>query len=401
VIIGNGSSLVMLAISGSGIVYWSSSYSDTGSAVTLTAEAVGTSAGSDVTLIADPGAVGAAKRVAEIWLRNDAGVTQTIQISVRTAGPTDNVVLSCLLRDGDTLRWGQDQPTPLITSANGVPRGIESNAESSCTLPFYKSGTAAEAAGNWYCTAKDTGVPGAITVGTPGLSGRAVTGSPPTPEPGSIWLSAPIGQWHMTYASAVSSTVHAHLFFDLLWINSGIVVTTTTAQTINSVTLPSRSVDGSTNGRGCWIGLLVTTATTNAAAIANSTISYTNSNGTAGQTATLVAVGGSQIPATAVIGTLVWFSLAAGDSGVRSIQSITLGTSLVTGTVSLIIARPLIIPPSSAPNLAGSAMISNTTLPSADPGICVWQDPAIFHCYQASATTASTVAGNLVFVDRA
>lgn len=400
-IIGNGSSLVMLAISGTGIVYWSSSYSDSGSAVTLTAEAVGTSAGSDVTLIADPGAVGAAKRVAEVWLRNDAGVTQTIELSLRTAGPTDNVVLQCLLRDGETLRWGQDQPTPLITSANGVPRGIESTAISSRAMPFYKAGTAAEAAGNWYCTAKDAGTPGAFTVGTPGLAGRAVTGSPPTPEPGSIWLPAPVGQWHMTYASTLSSTTHAHVYFDLLWINSGIVVTTTTAQTVDSVAFASRDVDGTTNGRGCWIGLLVTSATTNAGAIAGSTVSYTNSNGTAGQTATLRAVAGSQIPATAVVGTIVWFLLAAGDDGVQSIQSVALATSLVTGAVSLIVARPLVITPSSAANLAGAAMISNATLPSADPGICVWQDPAIFHCYQASATTASTVAGNLVFVDRA
>jgi hypothetical protein len=400
VIIGPNYSLVMIGTPG--VVCWSSSYLDTGTAVTLTPEAViTTSSVSDVTLIAEPG-VGEAKRLAEVWIRNESGTSTTIQIVMRQTSPSaDNTVASVVLADGDTLRWGQDQPTPLITSANGVPRGIESNAESSLTMPFYKSGTAAEAAGNWYCTAKDAGVPGAITVGTPGLAGRAVTGSPPTPEPGSIWLPAPIGQWHLTYASAVSSTQHAHLFFDLLWINSGIVVTTTTAQTVNSVTLPSRSVDGSTNGRGCWIGLLVTTATTNAGAIAGSTVSYTDSDGNAGNTATLVAVAGSQIPATAVVGTIVWFSLAAGDSGVQSIQSITLGTSLVTGAVSLIIARPLIFPPSSAPNLAGAAMISNTTLPSADPGICVWQDPAIFHCYQASATTASTVAGNLVFVDRA
>lgn len=399
-IFGNGYSLVMLAISGSGIVYTSSSYRYDGTSVTLVQETAGTSVGSDVSLVADPGGASVTKRLCDVWLRNDAGVTQTIQIAVRAPGPTDHVVLSILLRDGDCMRWGQDQPTPIVTSANGVPRGAESNAESSTTRPLYKSGTGAEAAGSWYCTAKDAGVPGAITVGTPGLAGRAVTGSPPTPEPGAIWLTAPVGQWHMTYSSVTSSTAHSHLFFDLLWINSGIVVTTTTAQTINSVTWPSRDAAGSTNGAGVMIGILVTTATTNGAAISNSTISYTNSNGTAGQTGTLVAVAGSHIPATAVVGTIVWFSLAAGDTGVRSVQSITLGTSLVTGAISLIAARWLTMPPTAAANTAGAEMLSNATLPAADPGICVWQDPAIFHCYQATATTASTVAGSLVFVDR-
>lgn len=400
-IIGPNYSLVMIGTPG--VVCWSSSYLDTGTAVTLTPEVVvTTSSVTDVTLIAEPG-VGEAKRLAEVWIRNESGVQKTIAIVVRQTTPSvDNTVAQVDLADGDTLRWGQDQTTPIVTSANTVPRTVTSNAVSSLTLPLYKSGTAAEAAGNWYSTAKDAGVPGAITVGTPGLAGRAVSGTPGgPPEPGSIWLPTPIGNWHLTYASAVSSTAHAHMFYDLLWINSGIVVTTTTGQTINSVTLPSRDVAGTANGRGCKIGLLVTTATTNAGAISGSTVTYTNSDGTTSRTARLVAVAGSQIPATAVVGTIVWFSLAAGDSGVQSIQTITLGTSLVTGAVSLIIARPLVMPPSAVANLAGAAMISNTTLPSADPGICVWQDPAIFHCYQASATTASTVAGSLVFVDRA
>lgn len=398
-IIGPGQSLVLMATSGAQLICVSSSYLDDGTSVTLTPEALETSTGAtDVVLISDPGS-GSAKRIADVTIRNGSTATLTVYVSVQTAGPVDTVICAPQLHVGDVLRWGQDQPAPQIWSSNGVLRGVESDAVSSTVRPFFKSGTAAEAAGNWYCTAKDAGTPGAITVGTPGLAGRAVTGGA-TPEPGSVFLPTPLGYWHITYSSVLSSTAHAHLFFDLLWINSGIVVTTTTAQTINSVAWPSRDATGTVNGVGCMIGLLVTTATTNAGAISGSTISYTNPAGTAGQTATLVAVAGSQIPATAVVGTIVWFSLAAGDDGVKSIESITLGTSLVTGAVSLIVARWLTTPPTAAANTTGAEMLSNATLPSADPGICVWQDPAIFHCYQATATTASTVAGSLVFVDR-
>lgn len=396
-----GYSLVMQGISGAGLIYTTSTYRDAGSgSVTLQLEAVGTSTGSDVDLVVDPG-VGVTKRLESLWIRNASGVSQTLTIALRSPGPTDSVIFEIFLNNGDIVRWGQDQITPTVVSANGVPRGVESNAISSFSRGFFKTGTAAEAAGSWYCTAKDAGNPGAIVVGTPGLSGRAVTGSPPTPEPGSIWLPAPIGQWYLTYGSVLGSVAHSHMIFDLLWINSGIVVTDVNPQAINSVTLPARSADGTTNGEGCWIGLLFTAPSTNGVAIAGSTISYTNSRGTPGQTATLVAVAGSQIPATPVVGTLVWFSLAAGDTGVESIQSITLGTSLVTGSVSLIIAKPIVMPPTAVPNNTGAAMIANATLPSADPGVPLWQDPAMFHCYQASATTATTVAGQLVCVDRA
>jgi hypothetical protein len=396
-----GYSLVMQGISGSGLVYTTSTFRDAGSgSVTLQIEAVGTSTGSDVDLVVDPGA-GVTKRLESLWVRNASGVSQTLTIALRSPGPTDSVLLQVFLNNGDIVRWGQDQITPTVVSANGVPRGIESNAISSRSLGFFKTSTAAEAAGSWYCTAKDPGTPGAIVVGTPGLSGRAVTGSPPNPEPGSLWLPAPVGQWYLTYGSVLGSVAHANMIFDLLWINSGIVVTTLGPQVINSVTLPARSSNGTTDGEGCWIGLLFTAAATNAAAIANSTISYTNSRGTPGQTATLVAVAGSQIPATPVVGTIVWFSLAAGDTGVRSIESISLNTSLVTGSVSLIIAKSVVMPPTAVPNNTGGAMIANATLPSADPGVPLWQDPAMFHAYQASATTATTIAGQLVCVDRA
>ena len=85
------------------------------------------------------------------------------------------------------------------------------------------------------------------------------------------------------------------------------------------------------------VAIEVRTATTNAGAITNTTMSYTNQAGTAGQIATI-----SSFPATAVVGTFVPFQLAAGDTGVRSIQSITLGTSYVAGAIHLVAYRTLL-----------------------------------------------------------
>jgi hypothetical protein len=136
------------------------------------------------------------------------------------------------------------------------------------------------------------------------------------------------------------------MLIDLMWINTGLVVTTLTAQAITPVALPARDATGTTNGDDVQFGILVTTATTNAGAIANITISYTNQAGTAGKVGTMAS-----FPITAVAGTIIPFQLATGDTGIRSVQSITIGTSLVTGTISLIGYRII----SMAPHLVANA----------------------------------------------
>jgi hypothetical protein len=117
-------------------------------------------------------------------------------------------------------------------------------------------------------------------------------------------------------------------------VNSGLVVTTTTAQAITPVAIPARDTFDTANGDGVLAGFLVTTATTNAGAITNMTISYTNSAGVAGRTGTVTS-----FPATAVIGSFIPVNLQAGDKGIQSVQSVTFGTSLAAGAVSLVLYR--------------------------------------------------------------
>lgn len=84
-----------------------------------------------------------------------------------------------------------------------------------------------------------------------------------------------------------------HFFYDVLWVNSGLSVTTTaTVQTIASPTLPAQDINGTTNGEGCVIGLYFHAASTLAAVNALSQVT-TNSKGTGSRIATLLGVAGS------------------------------------------------------------------------------------------------------------
>lgn len=261
------------------------------------------------------------------------------------------------------------------------------------TIPFMKSGTAADTVGYWYCTSKDAGFPGAWSPGTPGINGRITDGTQ-TADFGCLPISNPsVGANFITELQMAASVNHSHLFFDCLWVNSGINVTTTTAQAIVTPTLPARDVNGTTEGEGLMIAMLTTTANTNAATIANTTISYTNSKGVAGRTATLTAIAGSRIPVTPVVGTIVWFNLASGDTGVRSIQSITLGTSLGGGAVSLMICRDVATIGTTIVNVTAQK-VPNT------PGIRIYNGSCILHCNLASATTATFYNGEFAVMER-
>jgi hypothetical protein len=260
-------------------------------------------------------------------------------------------------------------------------------------VPFMKSGTAADTIGYWYCTSKDAGFPGAWNPGTPGLNGRTTDGTTTT-DAGCVTIKNPsIGANYLTEIQMAASVNHSHLFFDCLWVNSGIAVATTTAQAITTPTLPARDSNGTTNGEGCMIAMLTTSANNNAASVANTTVSYTNSDGVAGRTATLSAIAGSQIPITPVVGTIVWFNLQAGDKGVRSIQNITLNTSLVAGTVSLMICRDIATIGTTIPNVSAQKVIGS-------PGIRLYNGTCMLHCVLASATTSTFFSGELTIMEK-
>ena len=344
------------------------------------------------TVVPSPGA-SVQRNLKHLNITNDhASASCTVTVE-HFDGTTASELIAVILLPGENMVFGEDGRWTHY-DANGAtypPAG--KGAYDGFTVPFMKSSTAADTVGFWYCTSKDAGYPGAWAPGTPGINGRVTDGTA-AGDAGCIPIKNPaVGANYLTELLMGSSTLHYNLVFDCLWVNSGLVVTTTTAQAIVTPTLPARDVNGTTNGEGCMIGLLFTAAATNAAVIQNSTVSYTNSGGTAGRTATLTALAGGHIPATPTVGTIVWFSLQAGDTGVRSIENITLNTSLVTGSVSLLIARDVASIGPTVANIPATRTLSA-------PGVRLYNSTCMLHCILASATTTTFFNGELTVQEK-
>lgn len=172
----------------------------------------------------------------------------------------------------------------------------------------------------------------------PGINGEALSY---TGAQGELPInSSGVGEMKLVEITALNRTSGMYVLCDRLWHNSGLNVTTITEQAITPVGIPARDIDGTSNGAGVWAGLEVTTAATNVAAIANTTIRFTDHAGNANQVGSLVI----PIPATANINSFVFFGSDSGAPlGVRSVEGITLNTSLVTGAIRLVLFRPLVM----------------------------------------------------------
>jgi hypothetical protein len=362
------------------------------SAVTLGGEPVAHITTATTTTIVPAPALGSSRNVKHINITNDhPSASCKVEVEM-TDGTTVIELMGFILLPGENMimneegRWAHRD----AQGAEYPPAGL--GAYGGYNIALYKTGTAAEAVGTFYATAKDGGFPGAWSPGTPGINGRVTDGTLASDNGCMLIRNPTTGANYLTKARITSSVAHSSYWMDVLWVNSGLVVTTTTAQAIVSPTLPARDIDGTTNGAGCQIGLLFTAAATNAAVNSTMTVNYTNSDGTTGRTARLTAIVGSQVPATPVIGTVVWFNLDAGDRGVRSIQGITLATSLVTGSVSLFIARDLAS--------VGTVQPSIEAREDYGSGVRLFNGTCGLHYYLASAVTATLFSGELTIQEK-
>lgn len=334
------------------------------------------------TIVAAP-AASTRRIVKTVFARNRGTASQTLTFKHDRSATERLITPGLVIAPGESVQYVDTAGWQVLDVAGRVKVAArDSQGIGGTPFAFYKVGTAAEAVGSWYSWAKDTGWPGAWAPGTPGLSGRATDGTTAA-DSGCLPITNPAsGANYVTGVNIISSVAGSVDLYDVLWVNTGIVVTTTTAQTITSVAWPARDSNGSTNGEGVYVGILVTTATTNAGAITNTTLSYTNSDGTAGRTATMAS-----FPATAVVGTVVWFQLAAGDKGVRSIQSVTLGTSYAGGAISLIAVRRLASVGQPVVNVGADASIDRNT------GMRLYNGTCALAIGLRSATTATNISG--------
>jgi hypothetical protein len=121
---------------------------------------------------------------------------------------------------------------------------------------------------------------------------------------------------------------------DLLNHSGGLDGTVTTEQTTN---LPTAALTRHTGGDGVMIGLvLYTTIGTTATTIS---VRYTNQAGTANQVSTATSFGGTNFNAGS---RLILIPLAAGDTGVRSVEGVTLtATTGAAGNFGVCLFKPL------------------------------------------------------------
>jgi hypothetical protein len=259
-----------------------------------------------------------------------------------------------------------------ITTVDGLIAGM-------IKPQFYsKVQVGVEAAGLWISTFYEPGSPiGAAVAPTPGLNGAALTtyaGQIPWSNPGA-------GNSYLARFAGTAGISGTLWLLDRLWHNSGYTQTTTTVENTTSPTWPARDNVGGTTGIGLNMALEVSTATTNAGAITNTTMSYTDPVNGSGRTGTIAS-----FPATAVRGAFIPFQLAAGDTGITALASMTKGTSYAAGTMHMVLYRVLAC---IAVPVAGQA----AALDAITGGMVRLYDNTVpFLVWQPTAATASQMA---------
>lgn len=321
-----------------------------------------------------------------------ATAANTVTIKKDVSG-TEYRLIQATLAAGESLQWSDGGEWQRFDATGRVVvNNVEKSVIATKPIFFLKGGAGnADSAGYWYCYSKDSGFPGAWSPGTPGVNGRTTAGTN-SADAGCIPIGTPTGSLYISSVSFNATINHFFTLLDVVWVNTGLNVTTTGVQNITTPTLPARDNNGSSDGEGYMIWLLTTVANTNAAAISNTIVTYTNSDNTPSRTAVLGSGLPDNIPATPVLGTIVPFMLASGDKGVRSIQSITLNTSLGGGSVSLLIARPVI-----STNLLNANV--GYTQEYGAPGIRVYNDSCLIWAHRAFTNSSTSIMGTIYFRD--
>ncbi len=148
------------------------------------------------------------------------------------------------------------------------------------------------------------------------------------------FVNAAVPALGMVGARASAAIPGCYMLYDRLVHQAGLSATVTTAQTTN---LPTAALTRYTDGAGVMLGLTIwtvigTTGTT-------VTATYTNQDGTGSRVTKAVAFGATSFREA---GRMILLPLQEGDTGVRSVQSVTVLASTVTaGNFGVTLFKPL------------------------------------------------------------
>ena len=262
--------------------------------------------------------------------------------------------------------------------------------------------TTAHTAGLWYSLMRGGGNPAADTILGTGtnLAFQALSDTVATAS--GIPHGGNVGGYKVLLSAAAQTAAATTapcvlMLVDMLGFYPITTVTTTGAQTLNNtVTLP-RYTDGA------GVQAFLTPSTVMGAATPNITLNYTNSAGVAGKaTPVTLPIGNSAAAVTSVVysGTGSgkygpFIPLAAGDAGIRSVQSINLSASYVSGVLNLMLCRPLLTLPITTLGVTAERDLVNqfASMPRVYDGACLhWLMLA-----GAATPVASPLSGHLEF----
>ena len=274
---------------------------------------------------------------------------------------------------------------------------------------FYRSdwqkstfATTAHTAGLWYSLFRGGGNPPADAILGTGtnLAFQALTDA--TTNATGIQHGGAVGGFKVLLNAAAQTAAATTapcvlMLVDLLGFYPVTSVTTTGAQTLNNtVTLP-RYTDGA------GVQAFITPSTVMGAATPNISIGYTNSANTAGRaTPATLPIGNTAAAVTSVVysGTGAgkfgpFIPLQAGDAGIKSVQSISLSASYVSGVLNLVLCRPLLTLPITTLGVTAERDLINQL----NSGPLVYDGACLAWLMLAGAATpvASPLSGHLEF----
>lgn len=375
--------VTMTTSTGADVDYYVS-YVDITSSAFTPGTSVGTATTATTTTILSAPAASTQRQVKYISITNIDTTSQTVTIKHDTSGTGKSMTSEVNLGASESLQYTQSKGWQAYTAGGRLKSSVTPTAISGQNVAFYFSEPATmEGAGVYHAFSLISNCcPGVFTLGSPGLNGTTVTGTQ-----GQLPVTNPSTGSNRITSLAWGSTTTASLeLIDILWYNSGITVTTTTAQSITFSGLPARDINETTDGVGVYAALFVSATSTNGANPAT-TISYTNSSGTAGRTGTI-----GPVSSTSRAGCWYKFTLQAGDVGIRSIQSITLGTSWATGSLSLVCYRPILFAGQPADNLLQTFNYTDNVIPLPN-------DVCLNGLILPTSTTIRQGVGNIVIVE--
>lgn len=248
-------------------------------------------------------------------------------------------------------------------------------------------GTTAHTAGQWYLLSQTGGNPAASSIFGTGTNLAFQQLLDTTATAAGIQHGGDVTSFktilNASAFSAAATTMPAvFMLVDLLGFYNITSVTTTGAQTLtNGVSLPARDRTGTSNGVG--VQALIVPSTVMGAATPTITLGYTNQAGTASRatpSSPALPTGNTAAPVTSVVysGTGSgkygpFMPLQAGDTGIRSVQSINLSVSYVSGVLNLILCRPLLTLPMTTIGVAAERDLLNQlpSLPRVYNGACL------------------------------